>query len=354
MKSKVIGLIILIAVIAIAAIYAFVSASQVATTTLSGYIGGEKIGFIEDPDVQSILDERYHLKLDYSRAGSIDMINANDLPDRDFLFPSSQTALELYTQAHGEPVKSQIVFNTPIVLYSHKPVVDALINQGVAACNNGVYTVDMAKLVALLQAGTDWSDIGLPELYGPVTVGTTSPADSNSGNMFAGLIANVLNGGKVVDETTISQILPDLRQIFTQLGYMETSSSDLFDQFLKTGIGAKPLIAGYENQLLEFAKANPDSWNQIKDDIIMLYPTPTVWSSHVYIALDDAGAAAIDALMDPDIQAIAWESHGFRTGIAGTALDTSGFPVDGIQSNITSTMPMPNAEIMELIITALE
>ena len=31
---------------------------------------------------------------------------------------------------------------------------------------------------------------------------------------------------------------------------MEASSSDLFDQFLKTGMGAKPVIAGYENQLL--------------------------------------------------------------------------------------------------------
>ncbi len=38
---------------------------------------------------------------------------------------------------------------------------------------------------------------------------------------------------------------------------MESSSSDLFDQFLKTGMGAKPLIAGYENQLLEFAVEKP-------------------------------------------------------------------------------------------------
>ena len=70
---------------------------------------------------------------------------------------------------------------------------------------------------------------------------------------------------------------------------MESSSSDLFDQFLKTGMGAKPLIAGYENQLLEFAVENPDTWEQIKGDIVIMYPTPTVWSSHVYIALDEAG-----------------------------------------------------------------
>ena len=42
----------------------------------------------------------------------------------------------------------------------------------------------------------------------------------------------------------------------------------------------------------------------------MMYPTPTVWSSHVYIALDEAGTAGIDALLDEDIQRLAWESMG--------------------------------------------
>ena len=50
----------------------------------------------------------------------------------------------------------------------------------------------------------------------------------------------------------------------------------------------------------------------------MMYPTPTVWSSHVYIALDEAGTAGIDALLDEDIQRLAWEKHGFRTGVYDT------------------------------------
>ena len=40
-----------------------------------------------------------------------------------------------------------------------------------------------------------WKEIGLPELYGNVSIDTTDPAKSNSGNMFAGLLANTLNGG---------------------------------------------------------------------------------------------------------------------------------------------------------------
>ena len=78
------------------------------------------------------------------------------------------------------------------------------------------------------------------------------------------------------------------------------------------------MIAGYENQLLEFAVENPEDWEQLKDDIVLIYPTPTVWSSHIYIALDEAGEAGIDALMDEEIQRLAWENHGFRTEVSGT------------------------------------
>ena len=74
---------------------------------------------------------------------------------------------------------------------------------------------------------------------------------------------------------------------------------------------------------------NPDTWEQIKGDIVIMYPTPTVWSSHVYIALDEAGTAGIDALLDEDIQRLAWEKHGFRTGVYDTPTDAarSGCPV---------------------------
>ena len=175
---------------------------------------------------------------------------------------------------------------------------------------DGVYCMDMAGLVAEIEAGAAWADLGLPELYGTVAVNTTDPVRSNSGNMFAGLLANVLCGG-VADADSVEAVLPRLKAIFEKLGYMEASSSDLFDQFLKTGMGAKPLIAGYENQLLEFAVENPEDWAQLKDDIVLLYPTPTVWSSHVYIALDEAGEAGVDALLDEEIQRLAWENHGF-------------------------------------------
>ena len=144
MKTKLIGLGILAAVIIAAAAYVFISNRQT-VTEINGYVGGEKIGLLEDEEVQDILRDRYRLVIDYAKAGSIDMVT-DDAEGRDFLFPSNQTALELYKQVHGDPVKSEIILNTPIVLYTRSAVAQALVDSGLAVVTNGVYTVDMEKL----------------------------------------------------------------------------------------------------------------------------------------------------------------------------------------------------------------
>ena len=163
MKTKLIGLGILAAVIIAAAAYVFISNSQT-VTEINGYVGGEKIGLLEDEEVQDILRDRYRLVIDYAKAGSIDMVT-DDAEGRDFLFPSNQTAMELYKQVHGDPVKSEIILNTPIVLYTRSAVAQALVDSGLAVVTNGVYTVDMEKLTETIEAGTTWEEIGLPPVF---------------------------------------------------------------------------------------------------------------------------------------------------------------------------------------------
>ena len=106
MKAKLAGLGILLLVILLAAVYTMLGRSRTAAE-ISGYVGGEKIGLLEDEEVQDLIQRKYHLKIDYSRAGSIEMVTA-DHTGMDFLFPSSQTALELYETQFGNPVKSEI------------------------------------------------------------------------------------------------------------------------------------------------------------------------------------------------------------------------------------------------------
>ncbi len=351
MKSRALG-IILLAVVILASGGYYLYSSQSRVTVLDGYLGGEKIGLFEDEEAAEILRREYHLEFQYSRAGSLDMVTA-DQTGMDYLFPSSQTALAYYEDEKGQPVQDEIIFNTPIVLYTHQLVLDALMREGIVEEEEGAYYADMVKLTDLIMADTSWADLGVPELYGKVSVDTTDPAKSNSGNMFAALLANVLNGGETVDETTVENVIPKLQEIFARLGYMETSSSDLFNQFLRMGVGAKPMIAGYESQLLEFAVENPEDYEQMKDDLVMIYPSPTVWSTHVYIALDEAGRAGAEALLDRDIQKLAWEKHGFRTSTYGAASQSFEGIIEEMAPEVTRVMQVPDYPVMRRIIDSL-
>lgn len=353
MKKKIAGLMLLVVLMAVIGGIYFVTGNAPQIVNVDGYVGGEKIELLEDEEIRSVFEEKYGLNVDYSRAGSLDMMTA-DLSGRDYLFPSSSIALEYYEDLHGSPVQSEIVLNTPIVLYTHQIVLDAFENQGLITTDGDVHYIDMAGLLELIQNGTQWSDIGLSELYGRVSVDTTDPSRSNSGNMFAALVANVLNGGQTLTEADLDTILPELQDIFGKLGYMETSSSDLFSQFLRMGVGAEPLIAGYESQLIEYAALYPDEYDRIRDDVVMLYPSPTVWSAHVMIALDENGQILLNAMQDEEIQDIAWKKHGFRTGNYGDIADSGTIPVDGVAASITQVAQVPSYDVMKVIIEQLE
>lgn len=353
MKKKIAGLMLLVVLMAVIGGIYFVTGNAPQIVNVDGYVGGEKIELLEDEEIRSVFEEKYGLNVDYSRAGSLDMMTA-DLSGRDYLFPSSSIALEYYEDLHGSPLQSEIVLNTPIVLYTHQIVLDAFENQGLITTDGDVHYIDMAGLLELIQNGTQWSDIGLSELYGRVSVDTTDPSRSNSGNMFAALVANVLNGGQTLTEADLDTILPELQDIFGKLGYMETSSSDLFSQFLRMGVGAEPLIAGYESQLIEYAALFPDEYDRIRDDVVMLYPTPTVWSAHVMIALDENGQILLNAMQDEEIQDIAWKKHGFRTGNYGDIADSGTIPADGVAASITQVAQVPSYDVMKVIIEQLE
>lgn len=57
----------------------------------------------------------------------------------------------------SRPPQSDIVFNSPIVLYTHKAVADGLVNGGlVTKDDSGAYHMDMAKAVDAMVANTTW------------------------------------------------------------------------------------------------------------------------------------------------------------------------------------------------------
>ena len=77
MKAKWIGLLLLI-VVALGAVGYVWFSQTTQVTEITGYVGGEKIGLLEDEQVQKILKDKYRLSLDYNRAGSIEMVTTLD------------------------------------------------------------------------------------------------------------------------------------------------------------------------------------------------------------------------------------------------------------------------------------
>jgi hypothetical protein len=352
-KGRIPGLVILALVIAGAAAYQTVFGSKPRQAAVDGYLGGEKSGLFDDERFSRVMEKKYAVDLHYKKAGSIDMVSA-PLENMDYLFPSNYTALELYRQKYGSAYKrAEVVFNSPLALYARRSVSEAFKKQGWVRSEGETEYIDLAKLIDAVMADTRWSAIGLDELYGAIYVISTDPLKSNSGNMFAGLVANMLNKGEVADEESLAANGRELKRFFSKLGYLETSSADLFNSFLKTGIGAKPLIVGYESQILEFSVERPGDWAYVKEDIAVLYPEPTVWSAHPFIALTDRGERVLDALLEKEIQTLAWETHGFRTGIASGRQTGRHFDIPGVPGEVRKVIRLPNPDTMQRIMDIL-
>ena len=102
-------------------------------------------------------------------------------------------------------------------------------------------------------------------------------------------------------------------------------------------MGSKPIIVDYEKSIIDFANANPEGWKQVQDDVVILYPTPTIWNSHCFTVFSDNGKKLYKALNDKQISQIAWSKYGFRTGVTGGTYDVSNIGI-GVPQTITSTV----------------
>lgn len=360
--KKLIGPLILILTIAVVGVWQYLSQNKVfkkaappKQVTISAFVGGEKMYFLKNPKVNAILQERYGITLNSTKAGSIEMVKSLSTAGKDALWPSNQIAVEIFRKRGGSAAAVETIFNSPIVLYTYALVAEALIKAQIVNDRDGTfYITNFNKLVQLIKEHQTWKDIGLEQLYGNIAIFSTDPSRSNSGNMFCGLLANMFNHGQVVSTATVDTVLGQVKEYFNLRGYMEHSSKDIFKNFINTGVGAKPIIVGYESQLIEFSIENEKFIDYLRQKIRILYPIPTIWSSHPIIALTSNGKKLIQALRDEELQKIAWEKHGFRSGLMGVETDPAILKVGGVPKEITAVVPMPAADIMEKFIEALK
>lgn len=313
--------------------------------------GGGKEDFIADKDVVNIMQTRYNLNVVYDGWSNgkliVKPLVREDGSKYNAMFCSDQRFYDYYrlapNQEKGEAERYSVLnggltLNTPIVIYSWGEVVDALVNEGIVTEKEGTYYItDMDKLLQYILDGKKWSDIGLDMLYGSINIASTDPVTSSPGATYYGLLLSIMCGGNVTTEA-MEENLPKLKEFYIKSGYMNNTPADLFEKYLKTGLGGAPMIVDYEKSIVEFAYENPDGFNQVKDNIRILYPTPTIWNSHCIATFDEQGNEFYKAFEDKDISQIAWDRYGFRTGITGGNYDVTSLGISGIPQAITSTV----------------
>lgn len=251
-KSKIIGLIALLAVVGVVCGTLVWRQSQPAPAepteqvSITGYLGGEKIGLFDDAKFKA-LAAKQGIAIDYRKAGSPAMMDA-DRKGMGYLFPSSRAAVE-YGNAKGvkAPPKRHRLQLTDCAIHA----------QG--------------------------------------------------------------RGGRARERRTCDQ-----------------------GRFWRV------------SHVLDLAVNQTDAFKQIKDDVVIVYPTPTVWSTHTLMALDEKGDTLLNLLKTPAAQKLAWERHGFRAAnFAGTD-SISRFGVAGTLDQIPAVSELPNNDAMQHLITTLQ
>lgn len=329
-------------------------AAPVSPVTVTIYYGGEKSSLLANPKVAAILKDRYGVTLSATRAGSVEMVSTLDTSGKDCLWPSNGVSVEM-ARASGKTVLAEdTIFNSPIALYAWSDVADALTKAGVVQAREDTLYADVQALGSLITDGKRWKeDLGL-NIYGPFKVTSTDPVKSNSGLIWAALLASSFTAGNTPTETDLPVLLPKLQTYFASMGFMETSSGDLFENFLKQGMGARPIIVGYENQMVEFVTENQRYADLIQSKIKVIYPEPTIFASHPLISFTATCRRLAEALIDPDLQQIAWAEHGFRTGLIGVTNDPAQITVAKLPETVALVVPMPSAKVMTDIVKALQ
>ena len=328
--------------------------------------GGGKENFLADEEVNKIMKKKYGLNVIYDSWSNGKLIKnplvREDGTKYDVMFCSDQRFYDYYKLApnttKGESArytvqKGGLTLNTPIVIYSWDTVVDALIEQKIVTEKDGVYYItDMPKLISYILEGKKWKDIGVDMLYGSINIDSTDPVTSSPGATYYGLLLSIMCDGEITDEA-VAENLPKLKDFYTKSGYMNNTPADLFELYLKTGVGGKPMIVDYEKSVIDFANSNPDGWEQVKDKMRILYPTPTIWNSHCISSFDEAGDEYYEAYEDKEIQQIAWSKYGFRTGVTGGNYDVTQVNVNGIPQSIISTVSSLKMNVYEQLISYL-
>ena len=221
-----------------------------------------------------------------------------------------------------DTVKTSYSFlTTPLVIYTWDSILNVLVEKGIVSEVSGTYYItNMNDFLELISGNNKWSDIGL-NIEGNINVETESLKPYNSAAAFYELLLLSISNGDL-SENNLNQVLSDFNEIYSKKNFLSSSDSDLFDLFLRLGINSKPMIAGYESEIIKFSNEYPEVYATLKDKVKILYPASTIMSSYPIATLDDDGAL-VKSFDDKEIQEIILKEYGLRVDNGTVNYDVS-------------------------------
>lgn len=321
--------------------------------TVKGLIGSEKESFFRDQRVIDTLRAN-GIIVEFEKAGSRQIATNFDLSTYDFAFPAGVPAAEKIRREQ-KINKSYEVFFTPMVIASWKPIAETLVANGVAKSEKGYYTIDMAKLLQLIGDSKRWNDLSGNTSYAvnkSILVTSTDVRKSNSAAMYLALASYVLNGNKIVQsDQEVEQLSAQLEALFLEQGFTENSSEVPFEDYLVMGMGKAPMVIIYEAQ---FVSQVPLPNSPITDQMVLLYPQPTIFTKHILVPITANGEKLGDLLTtNEDLQKYAVE-YGLRNRNTTYWQDFVSQHKLPIPQNLIDVVEPPSYEILEKMITRIE
>ncbi len=323
------------------------------TATVKGLIGSEKEEFFLHPEVIAAL-RRNGIVVEFEKAGSRQISTSYDLSQYDFAFPAGVPAAEKIRREQ-KITKSYEPFFTPMAIATWKPIALTLVANGLAKDEGGYYTLDMEKLLAEIVAGKRWKDLKDNPAYAinkRILISSTDVRKSNSAAMYMALASYVLNGNQMVgDAATAAKIQAQVEELFLQQGFTEYSSEGPFEDYLMMGMGKAPLVMVYEAQFITRTAAADGS---ITDEMVLMYPKPTIFTKHILVPLTENGSKLGELLEnDPELQKLAVD-HGFRSSDVAYFREYVQTHNLSVPQSLVDVIDSPSYEVLEGMIQIIE
>jgi hypothetical protein len=279
--------------------------------TVRGAIGSEKKALFEDRQVQRVFRENC-VPVQALTFGSVQMdeIDLSSVPSGyDFVFPGSSLTAERFQ--HDRPTRTVYEpFSSPMAIATFKGIPELLATERITNLDRGIWWFDVEEYLAkyFAKAGNwrwdkvpsshwdkipswRWNEIPNNTIHDydkSVLVRTADPRDSNSAVMYLAIVSNVLNKNDPVGGSAARQrVMARVTHLFLRQGYSQRSAEGPFEDYRTYGISKAPMVFIYQAQFLSHLRRATGEINP--NEMILMYPKPTIDSKHTLIPLTDRG-----------------------------------------------------------------